>query len=139
MHTGLKHNATFQFRHDKGFIHAKRDIKAGEELYLDYSYEYWKCFYDQRNNFEGDFYKHWEEYRLIPTPAEYVIGVSDTLKLDVRDNGIFAKCKIDYGEIILECRGKIFKNEQEGRVNLKLKDEYLRLNKLSDMFYKFKA
>lgn len=40
-----------------------------------------------------------------------MIANSDTMKLDVRDQGIFAKSAIKYDEIILELRGRLHEQE----------------------------
>lgn len=40
---GLKNNATYEILDGKCFIVASRDIKAGEEIFVDYTKEYWDC------------------------------------------------------------------------------------------------
>lgn len=40
---GLKNNAIYDIFGDKCYIVAARDIKAGEEIFVDYSKEYWDC------------------------------------------------------------------------------------------------
>ena len=40
---GLKNNAQYEIEKDKCFIVSTRDIKAGEEIFVDYSRDYWKC------------------------------------------------------------------------------------------------
>jgi uncharacterized protein len=48
---GLRNNCTYQIFGDKCFIVAERDIKAGEEILVDYTKEYWDCIrYNIRNN-----------------------------------------------------------------------------------------
>lgn len=45
-HENLKHNVELQILHDKPFLIAAENIKSGDELFFDYSYSYWKSFYD---------------------------------------------------------------------------------------------
>lgn len=40
---GLKNNSEYDVIDGKCYIVAKRDIKAGEEIFVDYSKEYWNC------------------------------------------------------------------------------------------------
>ena len=40
---GLKNNCTYQIFGDQCYIVADRDIKAGEEILVDYTKEYWDC------------------------------------------------------------------------------------------------
>lgn len=40
---GLKNNAIYDVFGEKCYIVAARDIKAGEEIFVDYSKEYWDC------------------------------------------------------------------------------------------------
>jgi SET domain-containing protein len=40
---GLKNNAYYDVFGDKCYIVASRDIKAGEEIFVDYSKSYWDC------------------------------------------------------------------------------------------------
>jgi uncharacterized protein len=40
---GLKNNATYQIFDNKCFIVAERNIEAGEEIFVDYTKEYWDC------------------------------------------------------------------------------------------------
>ncbi|MBA3679901.1 MAG: SET domain-containing protein [Bacteroidetes bacterium] len=40
---GIKNNADYEIFGDKCFIVASRDIKAGEEIYVNYTKEYWDC------------------------------------------------------------------------------------------------
>lgn len=61
-HPGKNYNIYLDCIEDKAYLRALTDIKAGDELYFSYSYEYWKSFYDQRaemNNFK-EFYKKWD-------------------------------------------------------------------------------
>ena len=45
-HPGFKHNAKIQTDiHQKAFLKATRDIPAGEEIFIDYGFEYWDFFY----------------------------------------------------------------------------------------------
>ena len=47
---GLKNNCTYQIFGDQCYIVADRDIKAGEEILVDYTKEYWDCIrYNIRN------------------------------------------------------------------------------------------
>ncbi len=48
---GLRNNCSYEIFGDKCFIVADRDIKAGEEILVDYTREYWDCVkYNLRNN-----------------------------------------------------------------------------------------
>ena len=40
---GLRNNSEYIIYGDKCFIVASRDIKAGEEIFVDYTREYWVC------------------------------------------------------------------------------------------------
>jgi SET domain-containing protein len=40
---GLKNNSVYEIDENRCFIVAERDIKAGEEIYVDYTKEYWDC------------------------------------------------------------------------------------------------
>ncbi len=40
---GLNNNAFYEIEKNKCFIVAKKDIKAGEEIFVSYSKEYWDC------------------------------------------------------------------------------------------------
>jgi SET domain-containing protein len=40
---GVKNNSEYEIFGNKCFIVAKRDIKAGEEIFVDYTKEYWDC------------------------------------------------------------------------------------------------
>lgn len=40
---GLRNNSHYEIIDDKCFIVAARDIKAGEEIFCDYTRDYWKC------------------------------------------------------------------------------------------------
>jgi SET domain-containing protein len=40
---GFRNNAIYEIHGDKGYIVATRDIKAGEEIFVSYSKEYWDC------------------------------------------------------------------------------------------------
>lgn len=40
---GLKNNCDYEIVGDKCFIVARRDIKAGEEIFVNYTKEYWDC------------------------------------------------------------------------------------------------
>jgi hypothetical protein len=40
---GLKNNSHYEIHDEKCFIVAARDIKAGEEIFCDYTRDYWKC------------------------------------------------------------------------------------------------
>jgi SET domain-containing protein len=51
---GLKNNATYQVFDNKCFIVAERDIEAGEEIFVDYTKEYWDCI---RYNIKNKLYK----------------------------------------------------------------------------------
>ena len=51
---GLKNNCTYQIFGKKCFIVAERDIEAGEEIFVDYTREYWDCI---RYNIRNGFYK----------------------------------------------------------------------------------
>jgi hypothetical protein len=51
---GLKNNANYEIFGDKCYIMAERDIKAGEEIFVSYSKEYWDCI---RYNIKHKLYK----------------------------------------------------------------------------------
>lgn len=51
---GLKNNCTYQIFGNKCFIVAERDIRAGEEIFVDYTKEYWDCI---RYNIRNKLYK----------------------------------------------------------------------------------
>ncbi|MBS1652932.1 MAG: SET domain-containing protein [Bacteroidetes bacterium] len=51
---GLKNNCNYEIFGDKCFIVAKRNIIAGEEIFVDYTKEYWKCI---RYNIKNNLYK----------------------------------------------------------------------------------
>lgn len=40
---GLRNNSHYEIHNDKCYIVAARDIKAGEEIFCDYTKDYWKC------------------------------------------------------------------------------------------------
>jgi uncharacterized protein len=40
---GLTNNCNYDIIEDKCYIVAKRDIKAGEEIFVNYTKEYWDC------------------------------------------------------------------------------------------------
>lgn len=40
---GIKNNSDYEIFGDKCYIVASRDIKAGEEIYVNYTKEYWDC------------------------------------------------------------------------------------------------
>lgn len=40
---GLKNNCTYRIFDNKCYIVAERDIKAGEEVFVDYTKDYWDC------------------------------------------------------------------------------------------------
>jgi uncharacterized protein len=40
---GLRNNSHYEIHDDKCYIVAARDIKAGEEIFCDYTKDYWKC------------------------------------------------------------------------------------------------
>lgn len=51
---GLKNNAQYEIHNDKCYIVATRDIKAGEEIFVDYTKEYWDAI---RFNIKNNLYK----------------------------------------------------------------------------------
>ncbi len=51
---GLRNNASYQIFDDKCYIVAERDIKAGEEVFVNYTKEYWDCI---RYNIKHGLYK----------------------------------------------------------------------------------
>lgn len=51
---GLKNNAQYEIHNDRCYIVATRDIKAGEEIFVDYSKEYWDAI---RYNIKNNLYK----------------------------------------------------------------------------------
>jgi uncharacterized protein len=40
---GLRNNSHYEIHDNKCYIVAARDIKAGEEIFCDYTKDYWKC------------------------------------------------------------------------------------------------
>jgi hypothetical protein len=47
--SGAKHNAKISIdSNQKAFLRATRAIEAGEEIYIDYGFEYWDFFYKYR-------------------------------------------------------------------------------------------
>ena len=52
---GLKNNAVYEIFDNKCFIVATRDIKAGEEIFVSYTKEYWDCI---RHNIKHNLYKN---------------------------------------------------------------------------------
>lgn len=40
---GLRNNSHYEIHDDRCYIVAARDIKAGEEIFCDYTRDYWKC------------------------------------------------------------------------------------------------
>lgn len=51
---GLTNNSSYQVFEDKCYIVAERDIKAGEEIFVDYTRDYWNCI---RYNLKHKLYK----------------------------------------------------------------------------------
>ncbi|MCX8080045.1 MAG: SET domain-containing protein [Bacteroidia bacterium] len=51
---GLKNNAQYEIHNDKCYIVATRDIQAGEEIFVDYTREYWDAI---RYNLKKGLYK----------------------------------------------------------------------------------
>lgn len=51
---GLKNNSSYEVFDDKCFIVAERDIEAGEEIFVNYTKEYWDCI---RYNIKHKLYK----------------------------------------------------------------------------------
>ena len=51
---GVRNNSNYEVFGDKCFIVAERDIKAGEEIFVDYTKEYWDCI---RYNIKHNLYK----------------------------------------------------------------------------------
>jgi len=52
---GRKNNASYQIFGEKCFIVAERDIEPGEEIFVDYTKEYWDCI---RYNIKHKLYKN---------------------------------------------------------------------------------
>ena len=52
---GLKNNAVYDIFGEQCFIVATRDIKAGEEIFVSYTKEYWDCI---RYNIKHNLYKN---------------------------------------------------------------------------------
>ncbi|MDI1356224.1 MAG: SET domain-containing protein [bacterium] len=51
---GCKNNASYQIFDDKCYIVAERAIKAGEEIFVDYTKEYWACIrYNIKHGYHG--------------------------------------------------------------------------------------
>ncbi len=51
---GLKNNSSYEIFGDQCYIVAERNIEAGEEVFVDYSKEYWDCI---RYNIKNNLYK----------------------------------------------------------------------------------
>jgi SET domain-containing protein len=51
---GLSNNSSYQIFNNKCYIVAERDIKAGEEIFVDYTKDYWDCI---RFNLKNKLYK----------------------------------------------------------------------------------
>jgi SET domain-containing protein len=51
---GLSNNASYQVFNNKCYIVAERDIAAGEEIFVDYTKDYWDCI---RYNLKNKLYK----------------------------------------------------------------------------------
>jgi SET domain-containing protein len=51
---GLKNNSDYEIDGDRCFIVARRDIAAGEEIFVNYTKEYWDCI---RYNIKHNLYK----------------------------------------------------------------------------------
>jgi SET domain-containing protein len=50
---GIRNNAVYEIVDDKCYIVATRDIKPGEEIFVDYTKEYWDCVrYNIKHGFE---------------------------------------------------------------------------------------
>jgi SET domain-containing protein len=62
---GLKNNAAYQVFGERCFIVAERDIEAGEEIFVDYTKEYWDCV---KFNIKNKLYK--TKYQDIPLEKE---------------------------------------------------------------------
>lgn len=51
---GIKNNCDYEIIENKCFIVAQRDIKAGEEIFVSYSKDYWDCVrYNIKHGFTG--------------------------------------------------------------------------------------
>lgn len=51
---GLKNNCVYEVEKNQCFIVTTRDVKAGEEIFVSYTKEYWDCI---RYNIKNDLYK----------------------------------------------------------------------------------
>jgi uncharacterized protein len=51
---GLRNNCSYQIFDDKCYIVAERDIEPGEEIFVDYTKDYWDCI---RYNIKNGLYK----------------------------------------------------------------------------------
>ena len=51
---GLKNNCEYEIENDKCFIVSTKKIEPGEEIFVDYTKEYWDCI---RYNIKNGFYK----------------------------------------------------------------------------------
>jgi SET domain-containing protein len=51
---GLRNNSSYQIFDDKCYIVAEKDIEAGEEIFVNYTKEYWDCI---RYNLKNGLYK----------------------------------------------------------------------------------
>jgi uncharacterized protein len=59
---GLSNNSSYQVFGNKCYIVAERDIKAGEEIFVDYTQDYWECI---RYNLKHKLYKKKKSFTNI--------------------------------------------------------------------------
>jgi hypothetical protein len=66
---------------------AATDIKKDQELFLNYSYEYWHGFYQLYKQHPLGFFTYWEKMRdeCIKEYGPFIVGDSETLKLQVEE------------------------------------------------------
>lgn len=55
----LSYNSYIRIIGDKVFLVASRDLKQGEEIFFNYSYDYWKFFYDLYKEHKTSFFGVW--------------------------------------------------------------------------------
>lgn len=45
-HENCEYNSRFLYKGNKVFLVAKKDLRAGEEIFLSYGFEYWRSYYE---------------------------------------------------------------------------------------------
>jgi hypothetical protein len=76
----VHYNAHQRTLGDKIFLYTKREIAPGEEIYFDYSFDYWKWFYDLKKQSNPDTWEK-EKIKYFEKYNSFIIGQSEDLKL----------------------------------------------------------